>query len=164
MVRFSKYLEHTTYRNFLPYNLDEEDKYILEIFNTKLNVKEVNSPFDFSTQWSIEGTVFNFNGKEISNNEWVVGFDKNYDVFYEKWDTDRYVGDVFTGVLESIKLLLQKEQVERLTFSTEKNNTWLIKFYTSNPFKRYIEKHFKFTLDGKIERNGLITWSYIKEG
>lgn len=71
-MQFKEWLHHNTYRMFQSYEVDEATKYILEIFNTKLEVKQVEYLFDFSTEWVIDEEKFHFIARKFDNNEWSV--------------------------------------------------------------------------------------------
>ena len=161
-MQFKEWLHHNAYRMFQPYETDEVTKYILEIFNTNLEVKQIKYLFDFSTEWFIDGEKFHFIARKFDNNEWSVGFDKKSDMGFKKGDFNRFVGDVFTGVFESLRMLVQKHNVDSITFSTEKKNHWLLKFYDSKPFQHYLEKHFRFSLVEYSVRGDSKVWLYKK--
>jgi hypothetical protein len=136
------------------------------MFNTKLSITNITNktPFDFSTKWEIKNNIYMFHGKKFNQNEWVIGFDKNSDETYQKLDSDKYVGDIFTGVIESLKMLLQENKVEIITFNTENTNSWLVKLYNGKHFQRYMERQFNLILDKTRESKGLVSWRYINKG
>lgn len=164
MTQFKEWLHFNAYRCFLNFSeIDETTEDILEMFNTDLKVKEISPMLDFTTEWEISGIKYHFNGKN-HNNEWTVGFDKNLDYDYLKTNSNKYIGDIFTGVFESLRLLISKHDVRVLAFSTPSTHAWLIKFYNSKSFKRYLERHFKFSLIETGHLHGMNFWRYENNG
>lgn len=159
MMKFKDYYNFKLFNQFCDF-LNEDDRYICEIFNTKLNIKEVSNPIlDFETEFIIDDNTYRFMSKKLDNNVWSIGFLKNYDLDFKRLNSKRYVGDVFTGVFESLKMLLYKERdIKKIIFKTNTDNKHLIKFYTSNIFKKYLTSHFKF----ELEYEGNAEWCYKK--
>lgn len=155
-MKFSDYLKFEVFRQFRGFD-NEEDNYIIEIFNTKLNVKEKStSMFDFETEFFIDGSKYNFIGYKLKEDTWSIGYTKNSDFEFKKWDSKRFVGDVFTGVFESLRMLIEKhDEIKLFVFKTERENKHLIKFYRSRIFKRYLETHFKFKLEKELDNEWL---------
>lgn len=160
IMMFKEWLEHNSFKMFQGTQLNEVDEKILEMFNSNLEIKEVNYMFDFSTEWKIDKYIYHFVAKKAKNNQWIIGFEKDRDVLFKKLDSNKYVGDIFTGVFESLKILIQKYDVDELVFSSD--NSWLIKFYNGKQFQRYLQKHFRFDLVNNFERFNIQTWVYKK--
>lgn len=146
-MKFHEYLKFEVFRQFHGFD-DEDDNLILEIFNTQLKIKEVkNTVFDFETEFFIDEHKYNFIGYKLKYDLWSVGYTKNNDFDFIKLDSKRFVGDIFTGVFESLRMLIKKhDEIKFFAFKTELSNKHLIKFYTSSIFKKYLTKHFKFEL------------------
>lgn len=146
-MKFHDYLKFEVFKQFCGF-MDEDENLIIEIFNTKLKIVEVkNSVFDFETEFYIDDHKYNFIGYKLRDDLWSVGYTKNSDFDFQKLDSKRFVGDVFTGVFESLRVLIKKhDEIELIAFKTEHSNKHLIKFYTSSVFKKYLTGHFKFEL------------------
>lgn len=156
-------LHHNAYRCFLSFDdLDEIDEEILELYNPDLKVREVKHQFNFSTEWIIDNVKYNFLGKKYIN-DWTVGFVRNGDFDFIKVDSNKYLGDVFTGVFESLKMLLQEHQVHSISFSIPETHTWLIDFCTGGPFLRYLKNHFGFWLKKTDYIGGIQYWVYERD-
>ena len=160
-MRLLEYLNHNAFKLWnVPYG-DDVDYLIIESFNSNLTIEKVNGLFDFSTKWKANDSNYTFEAKKFNDNKWSVGFIKDNDFNFKKADTNKFTGDIFTGVFKSLKLLLEENIVNEISFSTDKTNTWLVDFYKGGIFKRYIEKHYKFKFKEECVMNGMLSWTYI---
>lgn len=128
-----------------------------EMFDSKVHVKILTQDNDyFSTEFNIEKRNYIFHTKSYVNNSWGVIFFHNATNPFELIRRGINVGDVFSGVFESLKLFVKLYDVKIFYFSTEEEK--LKKLYDS--LQKYIENRTGYKLKETKEENKRKLWIY----
>lgn len=138
-------------------------KEINEVFDFRTNSLKIitNTKDTFEVSFEVNNRHYKFEAHEVGENQWAVGFDNKFGHSpFELIKSGEYIGNVFGCLVQCIKLLIEKRNIDAFTFSTAKEE--LVRFY--DRLNKYIEKitGFSFTADKTFGEGGK-AWLYSKE-
>ena len=134
--------------------------YVLtEMFDTKIEVKiiEQDSKY-FVTEFHIKNRPYKFHAKQVGDNEWGVLFFHNATNPFDLIRKGNFVGDVFSGVFESLRLFVSLYNIKLFHFSTHEDK--LKSLYDS--IKPYFEKRTGFKLANIDNKEDQYTQEHFK--
>jgi len=111
----------------------------------------------FTVKFNVNGQIYTFKAKENSPGEFsVMFFVLGVDIL-KLQGNKKYVGDVFSGVLKSLQLLIDEKKVTSFYFNT--NELKLISLY--DKMSKYVERKFKdYKFIKSVKKKGMKFWIF----
>ncbi len=104
----------------------------LILLSEKINLEPIKSTNDeFELIFRIDGEQYEFNAIKDTRmeNTWIISFSKNGG--FEKTNKNKNMFYVFGAIIESCKLLVDKYNVDVMTFSALKKDTSRVRLYNT---------------------------------
>jgi hypothetical protein len=131
---------------------------IYEVFDSIHNVKITSDDgFMFTTVFVTHNTKYTFSARNNGNGEYTILF---YPIDGDNLTFDltrklKYVGDVFSGVFQSMRLLIRKHETATVIFTSDDLHRPLYE-----KMSKWIEKRFPFKLEGKHQNGNMTIYVY----
>ena len=160
-MRFKKFINEEDFEQEVMYNQNPEMylhfRNLTEMFNSKIPIEVIEKDeLDFKTRFQVEKRSYLFHAKQTSKDLWgVMFFSTNSDPF-TLMRLGINVGDVFSGVFDSLQLLVSSYNVKEFYFNTKEPK--LKRLY--NSLIRTIEGKTKFKFKNEVENGEYKSWFY----
>lgn len=167
-MNFRKYLteaDDSIIESLTHWSVIEYNNKLIEMFDEKHKINiSADSNKTFQTYFYINDTKYYFHCTQMKKGGWVIQFYSNIinDRLHGNMKGKEYIGEVFGAIFQSLRLLINKHNVDIIAFTAEDNDLyslykkmtpWIIKRFPDYDIdKQYLnKKEFIFKRKGYYE-------------